>query len=126
MSKLNIFKPRYLIALILLVILLVGVGNAAALTVNSATQNVVEGDGNNYAADTATITYTINGSGDVIARATFTTDAYSAVSASFDGGTTYTPCIISGASPSATWDCTLSNANIAAAASIHLVATTDS
>ncbi len=115
----RIFNFRYLAVLILLIVLVAAIGNAAALTVSSGNQNVVEGASNNYTAATATITYSIDGSGNVTAAVDFGTDSFDDVSASFDGGTNYTACTGAGAN----WDCVVPDA--AAAASIDLVATAD-
>ena len=116
----QIFKIRYLVALILLVILVAAVGNAAALTVNDAGQNVVAGVSNNYANDTATINYSIDASGNVVAAVVFTTDSFTDVSASFDG-TNYVACAGAGQN----WSCTLPHASVAGATSLSLVAAAD-
>ena len=110
------FKVRYLVALVLLVVLVAAVGNAAALTITNTPQNVVQGE-TNYAGADATVAYTIDGSGNVIAEVTFDS-AFAAVSASFDGGSTYSACTGAGTD----WQCQLDNADIAAAPSIDLVA----
>ncbi len=120
MSNLNIFKARYLVALVLLVVLVAGVGNAAALTVNDPGQNVVEGSSNPYLGDTATVTYSINnGSGDVTATVT-TTDEFDALSADF-GVSGYQTCT---GGPTI-WTCTLPNAEVAGSTSITIIATAD-
>jgi hypothetical protein len=113
------FKFRYLVVLILLVVLVAAIGNAAALTVNGANQNVVAGVSNNYAADTATIDYSIDASGNVVAAVTFTTDSFTEVSASFGGS--YVAC--TGAAQN--WSCTLPHADVAGSTQLSLVATAD-
>ena len=121
----RVFKFRYLVALILLVVMVAAVGNAAALTIGGD-HNVVEGGLNTYTADTATITYSINTDGTVVAQATLG-EAYDAVSASFDGGIpsgTYSPCSPNGGStPDTVWDCTITDPN--GATGIWLVAAHD-
>jgi hypothetical protein len=113
------FKFRYLVMLILLVVLVAAIGNAATLSVASGGQNVVAGVSNNYANDTATITYSIDASGNVVADVVFTTDSFTDVSASFGGS--YVSC--TGAAQN--WSCTLPHADIAGATNISLVATAD-
>lgn len=115
------FKFRYLVVLILLVVLFAAIGNAAALTVNGANQNVVAGVSNNYAADTATITYSIDVNGNVVANVVFTTDSFTDVSASFGGN--YVACTDNGGGMD--WDCTLPHADVAGSTQLSLVATAD-
>ena len=123
MSNSNIFRFRYLVALILLVILVAAVGNAANLTVNAAGQNVVEGTSNVYAGDTATVTYSIdNATGNVIATVA-TTDSFDALSADFGAGSGYQSCVDAGGGVS--WTCTLSNADVNGSTSISIIATAD-
>lgn len=114
----HFFNFRYLVALILLVVLVAAVGNAAALNYSDMDQNAVQGATNPYFDVTGTVTYTINGTGDVIANVDFGTDSFDAVSASFNNGTSYTAC----AGGPSVWQCTLANGDVAAAASIDLVA----
>ncbi len=117
MSFSKFFNVRYIIVLVLLAVMVAAFGNAALLTVSSGNQNVVEGNSNAYSPATATITYAIDGSGNVTANADFGADSFDAVSASFDGGTTYNACAGAGAN----WACSVPNATTAA--SIALVAT---
>ena len=112
------FNYRYLVALILLVVLVAAIGNAAALNYSDMDQNAVQGATNPYKDVTAAVTYTIDGAGDVTASVDFGSDTFDAVSASFDGGSSYSACTGSGSN----WQCTLANGDIAAAASIDLVA----
>ena len=122
----RIFSFRYLIALVLLVMLVAAVGNAAALTVNGIDHDVVEGELVTYAPDDATVTYSIDADGDVIANVAFTTESYDVVSASFTGAAgSYTACSNNTALPSNDWDCELPNAQAAAATGIYLVAAHD-
>lgn len=121
---LSFLNFKYLAIVIVAVLAVAGIGNAAALTVNSTALNVVEGDSNNYATDTATVTYDIDGSGQVLANVDFTTDAYDDVSFSHNGGTNYAICTNDNTPtlPSANWTCTMTNAQANSAASIHIVA----
>ena len=119
---LSFLNFKYLAIVIVAVLAVAGIGNAAALTVNSTALNVVEGDSNDYVTDTATVTYDIDGSGQVLANVDFTTDAYDDVSFSHDGGTNYIDCSPDTAVPSANWTCTMTNAQANSAASIHIVA----
>ena len=121
MSYSNIFRFRYLLAAILLVLMMAGVGNAANLTVNDAGQNVVEGTSNLYPGDTATVTYSIdNATGNVIATVA-TTDSFDALSADFGAGSGYQSCVDAGGGIS--WTCTLNNADVNGSTSISIIAT---
>ncbi|MCO6451484.1 MAG: hypothetical protein J5I90_11915 [Caldilineales bacterium] len=111
-------KLRYLIVPVVILILAISIGNAASLTVNSGGQNVVTGTSNAYAADTATVTYTIDTAGNVIAAVT-TSDSYDYVSADFGAGSGYQAC--SGSDTS--WTCTLSHADIAGSTAIAIIGT---
>ena len=123
MSNSKIFRFRYLVALILLVILVAAVGNAANLTVNDPGQNVVEGSSNVYAGDTATVTYSIdNATGNVLATVS-TTDAFDELSADFGAGSGYVSCVDAGGGVS--WTCTLPNADVNASTSITIIAAAD-
>lgn len=121
MSKLFSFK--YLAIMLIVVATVVGVGNAAALTLNSATgQNVVEGQSNAFVADSGTVAYTIDSNGDVTATVTGLTDTFSAASGSLTGGAgTFVAC-----TPSAGQIvCVFPNASLNAGTELHIVATSD-
>jgi hypothetical protein len=109
------FKVRYLVALILLVVLVAAIGNAAALNIVDSDHNVVEGNLSTYAADTATVAYSIQGDGTVVAQVTLG-EAYQVVSASFDddsGSGTYSACTAQTAAPDTVWNCPIPDANAA-------------
>lgn len=114
------FKVRYLVALILLVVLVAAVGNAAALNIDGGTyHNVVQGD-LAYSGDvSATVTYTIEDNGDVTATLDFGPgNDFEAVRARFNSTDTYADC----SGPGSIWTCTLGNGNIAGAYQLDVVA----
>jgi len=83
---LSFFKFKYLIVLMIALATVVGIGNAAGLTLNSATgQNVVSGSSNVFVADAGTVAYTIDANGDVTATITGLTDTFTSASGSLTG-----------------------------------------
>ena len=113
------FKVRYLVALILLVVLVAAIGNAADLDLQTDDQNVVQGS-EDYNDIVASVAYSIQADGSVFADVTFP-DTYDDVWAKFDSGsTTYSQCTdVSGN----VWRCTLASGTINGADEIDVIAT---
>ncbi len=117
MSK--FFNVKYLAVMILIVAAVIAVGNAAAFTFSSNTQNVVEGSSNAYVADQGAVAYTINADGGVVATMAVT-DTYTLASGSLTGAAgSYTAC-----TPTAGQIvCTFANGILNAGTRLYIVAT---
>ena len=121
MSK--IFSFKYLTILVLIVAAIAGVGNAAALTLNAAGQNVVEGSSNAYVADAGTVAYTIDADGAVTATATGLTDTFTSARGSLTGAAgTFVACTTGASSIT----CVFPNTTLNAGTRLSIVATTNS
>ena len=109
MSK--IFSFKYLTILVLIVAAIAGIGNAAALTLNSATgQNVVA--------------YTIDANGDVTATATGLTDTFSSARGSLTGAAA--SFVVCSTAVANTISCVFPNATLNAGTELSIVATANS
>jgi hypothetical protein len=115
---LRFFNMKYLAVLIIAVVAVAAIGNAALLTI-TPTPNVVQGESGAFAPETLGLAYTIGATGDVTATLTFA-DSFDVVSFSHDG-TAYVAC--TGATTS--WDCVMTKTEAQASTGIDVVAATN-
>jgi hypothetical protein len=125
-KMLKLFSFKMFAVLLVVILGVAAIGNAASLTVTEENQTVVQGTSNVFTAHDADVTYDIDEGNELVKVTVGLTETFDLVSFSYDQGTSYVECTAQdGTPPDDAWVCSIPFADAAGSGQLEFIAVSD-